>query len=96
MKSLNAFPAKERYCPKCHSFVPSTLVYTVPSEECKEVSDYQSYVFLDCAMCGETLGRVIGGDPISPQGLFIEPLASQEEIGAVMEAARKAVPSLAI
>jgi hypothetical protein len=95
MKRLNAFPAKERYCPKCTSLVPSTLVYT-PSAECKNVSDYESCVFLDCSMCGETLGRVIGGDPLSPQGLIVEPLSSQEEITAVMEAARKAVPSLAI
>jgi hypothetical protein len=95
MKRLNAFAAKERYCPKCTSLVPSTLVYT-PSAECKKVSDYQSYVFLDCAMCGHTLGRVIGGDPMSRQGLIIEPLATQEEIAAVMEAARKAVPSLPV
>ena len=96
MKRLNAYPALERHCPKCNSLVLSTLVYTLPSVECRKVSDYKSYVFLDCAKCGEALGRVIGGDPMGPQGLIIESLDSREEIGAVMEVARKAAPSLAI
>jgi hypothetical protein len=76
--------------------MPSTLVYTLPSAECRKVSDYRSYVFLDCVICGELVGRVVGGDVLKPEGLTIESLDSQEEIDAVTAAARNVIPSLAI
>jgi hypothetical protein len=39
---------------------------------------------------------VIGGDPLKPYGLIVEPLTSQGEIGAVTETARRVIPLLSI
>ena len=88
-----AFPAKDRHCPACNLMMPSTLVYTLPSAESNQPSEYPSYVFVECVSCGEYVGKVVGGDPMGPQGLITEPVTSRDLLAMVIATAKNAIPS---
>ena len=79
------FPYQQRPCPLCSSPVPSTVVYSLVG-----AARGVNFTVHECAICGTSINRIVGLDIANPNGnnhLIVEPVASEEEIEAICQAA---------
>lgn len=82
---LLPFPFQQRRCPNCASLADSAIVDARDPD-----SRGTSFVFYDCAVCGQLVYRILRFEIASADGdnsLLVERVESEEEIGAVIRAA---------
>jgi hypothetical protein len=81
---LLAFPLQQRRCPNCASPTDSAIVDAKDPD-----SSGTSFVFYDCALCGQLVYRILRFDIANPDGdnsLLVERVESEEETKAVIRA----------
>jgi formate dehydrogenase maturation protein FdhE len=81
---LLAFPFQQRRCPNCASPADSSVVDARNPD-----SRGTSFVFYDCAVCGQLVYRILRFDIANPDGdndLLVERVESKEEVEAVIRA----------
>jgi hypothetical protein len=81
---LLAFPFQKRPCPSCASLIDSAIVDARDPHHCST-----SFVFYDCAICGQLVYRVLSFDianPLENNRLLVELVETREEIEAVTRA----------
>jgi hypothetical protein len=82
---LVAFPFQKRPCPKCASLIDSAIVDARNPD-----NRGTSFVFYDCAICGQLVYRILRFDiakPLENNRLLLELVETREEIEAVCRAA---------
>lgn len=82
---LLAFPFQQRRCPNCASPTDSAIV-----DARDPGSRGTSFVFFDCALCGQLVYRILRFEIASTDGensLLVEQVESEEETRAVIRAA---------
>jgi hypothetical protein len=82
---LLAFPFQQRRCPNCASLTEGAIVDARDPD-----SRGTSFVFYDCALCGQLVYRILRFDIANPNAdnsLLVERVESEEEIKAVIRAA---------
>lgn len=82
---LLAFPFQQRRCPNCASLADSAIVDARDPD-----SRGTSFVFYDCALCGQLVYRILRFNIANPDGensLLVERVESEEELRAVIRGA---------
>jgi len=82
---FGAFPLQQRPWPKCGTEVPSTVVYSIPSDGIGT-----HYTFHECPFCGTLVHRNIRFDVANPIGnsrVMTEPVSSEAVRKFVISAA---------
>lgn len=83
---LVSFPFQKRPCPQCASLIDSAIV-----DARNPNHRGRSFVFYDCAICGQLVYRILRFDiakPLENNRLMVELAETQEEIEAVSRAVR--------